>query len=331
MRRRSGRGRGDDGDARARNPLRFRADEPPTTCDRLRPARVPRFRARRGTGLPRAGVDHDGRRPAAVPQQRDPDAHARDDARHGRRRRARHRALADRRRGREPDEQGDLASEDREGARPGPGAAQALQGRRPAHLSDPQLGSLRQPRQGGGARSACACTSRSPAPGRTTRTGSRRPASARTPARTGRSPAQFQRFAEAVGKRYSGAYRDENAIRKPLPRVSLWSLWNEPNQPGWLSPQWEKVGGVNIPVAPTLYRELHQAGVAGLEKVRPRQRTRSSSARRRRSARTSPARATPSGRSRSCRRCSAWLRTARRTRAPTRRAAAARASPRTRR
>ena len=80
-------------------------------------------------------------------------------------------------------------------------------------------------------------------------------------------PSQFQRFAEAVGKRYSGKYRDENAIRKPLPRVSLWSLWNEPNQPGWLSPQWEKVNGVNIPVAPMLYRELHQAGVAGLTKA----------------------------------------------------------------
>jgi hypothetical protein len=79
-------------------------------------------------------------------------------------------------------------------------------------------------------------------------------------------PAQFALFAEAVGRRYSGKYRDENAIRKPLPRVSLWSLWNEPNQPGWLSPQWEKVDGVNIPVAPMLYRELHMAGVAGLTK-----------------------------------------------------------------
>ncbi len=79
-------------------------------------------------------------------------------------------------------------------------------------------------------------------------------------------PSQFRKFAEAVGKRYSGTYRDENAIRKPLPRVSLWSLWNEPNQAGWLSPQWEKVKGKNVPVAPVLYRELHQAGVAGLEK-----------------------------------------------------------------
>ncbi|MDP2711806.1 MAG: hypothetical protein Q8O56_11360 [Solirubrobacteraceae bacterium] len=79
-------------------------------------------------------------------------------------------------------------------------------------------------------------------------------------------PSRFRSFVEAVGKRYSGTYRDENALRQPLPRVSLWSLWNEPNQPGWLSPQSETVNGQLIPVAPTLYRELHQAGVQGLER-----------------------------------------------------------------
>ena len=79
-------------------------------------------------------------------------------------------------------------------------------------------------------------------------------------------PSRFGSFVEAVGKRYSGTYRDENAIRRPLPRVSMWSLWNEPNQAGWLSPQWERVDGVNVPVAPMLYRQLHQAGVQGLER-----------------------------------------------------------------
>ena len=79
-------------------------------------------------------------------------------------------------------------------------------------------------------------------------------------------PTRYRSFVEAVGKRYSGTYRDENAIRKALPRVSMWSLWNEPNQAGWLSPQWEKVKGDLVPVAPMLYRELHQAGVQGLER-----------------------------------------------------------------
>jgi len=77
---------------------------------------------------------------------------------------------------------------------------------------------------------------------------------------------RYRSFVEAVGKRFSGTYRDENAVRMPLPRVVLWSLWNEPNQAGWLSPQWEKVGGQNVPVAPALYRQLHQAGVQGLER-----------------------------------------------------------------
>jgi hypothetical protein len=75
-------------------------------------------------------------------------------------------------------------------------------------------------------------------------------------------PARFRSFAEAVGKRYSGLYRDENGIRRPLPRVSLWSIWNEPNQPGWLSPQWEG----DVPTAPALYRELYQAGYEGLQR-----------------------------------------------------------------
>jgi len=75
-------------------------------------------------------------------------------------------------------------------------------------------------------------------------------------------PEQFSSFAEAVGKRFSGTFRDENGIRGKLPRVGLWSIWNEPNQPGWLSPQWEN----GIPASPALYRELYQAGHEGLER-----------------------------------------------------------------
>jgi hypothetical protein len=75
-------------------------------------------------------------------------------------------------------------------------------------------------------------------------------------------PSQFRAFAQAVGRRYSGSYRDENGVRRRLPRVSLWSIWNEPNQPGWLSPQWAN----DIPAAPALYRELFFAGRQGLER-----------------------------------------------------------------
>lgn len=74
----------------------------------------------------------------------------------------------------------------------------------------------------------------------------------------------FKQFVQAVGTRYSGAYRDENGSRGALPRVSFWSLWNEPNQAGWLSPQWETRGGTVVPASPALFRKLYQAGYSGL-------------------------------------------------------------------
>ncbi|HVF78562.1 MAG TPA: hypothetical protein VNA28_09710, partial [Solirubrobacteraceae bacterium] len=79
-------------------------------------------------------------------------------------------------------------------------------------------------------------------------------------------PTRFRDFAEAVGRRYSGTTRDENGIRRALPRVSLWSIWNEPNQPGWLTPQHERRDGQVVPAAPALYRKLYQMGVQGLER-----------------------------------------------------------------
>lgn len=75
---------------------------------------------------------------------------------------------------------------------------------------------------------------------------------------------EFKLFATAVGKRFSGSYRDENGSRGTLPRVSMWSLWNEPNQAGWLSPQWERRGSQLVPASPALFRKLHQSGYQGL-------------------------------------------------------------------
>ncbi len=75
---------------------------------------------------------------------------------------------------------------------------------------------------------------------------------------------EFKLFVTALGKRFSGTYRDENGSRSVLPRVTMWSLWNEPNQGGWLSPQWEQRGGQTVPASPALFRKLHQAGYAGL-------------------------------------------------------------------
>jgi hypothetical protein len=74
---------------------------------------------------------------------------------------------------------------------------------------------------------------------------------------------EFAKFVEAVGRRYSGRYRDENDGRELLPKVSIWSLLNEPNQAGWLSPQWENGRMVSASMA----RELYLRGRAALDRT----------------------------------------------------------------
>ena len=63
------------------------------------------------------------------------------------------------------------------------------------------------------------------------------------------SSKEFGRFAEAAGKRYAS--------------VDLWTLWNEPNHPGFLYPQATRE---RVPYSPQLYRALLRAGVAGLQR-----------------------------------------------------------------
>ena len=75
------------------------------------------------------------------------------------------------------------------------------------------------------------------------------------------NPREFFKFVKAVGRRYDGTYVDENDGRKVLPRVSFWSIGNEPNQQGWLTPQWRN----GIPMSPKLYRELWYYGRAALD------------------------------------------------------------------
>ena len=76
--------------------------------------------------------------------------------------------------------------------------------------------------------------------------------------------AAFQEFVQALGVRYSGTYTDENG-GGVLPRVSRWSIWNEPNQPGWLYPQYEKQSGRTLPTAAHRYRSLARSAIAGLQ------------------------------------------------------------------
>lgn len=76
--------------------------------------------------------------------------------------------------------------------------------------------------------------------------------------------AEYQRFTIALARRYSGTYQDENG--GVLPRVDRWSVWNEPNQGGWLQPQWERKRGIWSPTGAYLYRRLAEAAIRGLRK-----------------------------------------------------------------
>jgi hypothetical protein len=84
-----------------------------------------------------------------------------------------------------------------------------------------------------------------------------------TPAVYEPSASAFGSFVRALGTRYSGTYVPPGAAR-PLPRVNYWSIWNEPNQPAWLSPQWRTAGHHPVPASPQLYRALVDASVRAL-------------------------------------------------------------------
>jgi hypothetical protein len=75
---------------------------------------------------------------------------------------------------------------------------------------------------------------------------------------------QFGRFFQAVAKRFTGSYHDENQGKGVLPRVSWWGIGNEPNQGGWLMPQARKIGRHMVPTSPAIYRDLLIAGAGAL-------------------------------------------------------------------
>jgi hypothetical protein len=87
--------------------------------------------------------------------------------------------------------------------------------------------------------------------------------------------AAFEKFVHAIGKRYGGKYSPgafcPNAgmsDKGTLPRVEFWSVWNEPNQPGWLAPQYTAgPNGTYTPTAPRLYRQLVDAYWTGLKQT----------------------------------------------------------------
>ena len=76
------------------------------------------------------------------------------------------------------------------------------------------------------------------------------------------SPNAFEAFVHAVGVRYDGSYRPAGAST-PLPRVSIWSVWSEPNLGYSLSPQ-GVLGDLRVENSGHLYRRLLDAAWAAL-------------------------------------------------------------------
>ena len=80
-------------------------------------------------------------------------------------------------------------------------------------------------------------------------------------------PNEFGAFVAAAGVRYSGRWPDSPYVapENKVPRVAYWSIWNEPNHSGWLTPQWSAESRSAFPRAASLYRELVDAAWAGLQ------------------------------------------------------------------
>ncbi len=67
-------------------------------------------------------------------------------------------------------------------------------------------------------------------------------------------PKDFEEFMTAVAREFGS-------------EVSIYSIWNEPNEPVFLMPQWNSNG---TPASGRIYRGLYQAGYAGLQAARAR-------------------------------------------------------------
>jgi hypothetical protein len=77
------------------------------------------------------------------------------------------------------------------------------------------------------------------------------------------SAARFQSFVHAVGVRYDGHYTPPGG-GGPLPRVSFWSVWNEPNLgQANLAPQ--TVANSSVESSPQMYRALVDAAWTSLQ------------------------------------------------------------------
>ena len=76
--------------------------------------------------------------------------------------------------------------------------------------------------------------------------------------------ADYGQFVQAVGRRYSGTFKPRRSTTR-LPRVSFWSLWNEPNFGEDLGPQATDTSRISY--APGMYRNLVRDGWSALRRT----------------------------------------------------------------
>jgi len=93
--------------------------------------------------------------------------------------------------------------------------------------------------------------------------GAGRPASA-APGSWRPDPAALGDFGTALARRYSGSFPDPARPGRTLPRVKAFQVWNEPNLPEYLSPQWRN----RRSAAPAHYRRMLNAFYHAVKSVR---------------------------------------------------------------
>ena len=78
-------------------------------------------------------------------------------------------------------------------------------------------------------------------------------------------------FAVALATRYSGAYRPSGLFAQPLPAVTYYQVWNEPNLKTYLTPQWTatKRPSRRRPAAPAHYKGMLNSFYHSVKAVSP--------------------------------------------------------------
>jgi hypothetical protein len=126
--------------------------------------------------------------------------------------------------------------------------------------------------------------------------------------RTDIDPTEYALFSEAVARRYAGGYvppappagapaaqpapsPDGGVLEallgggssqpapapaaapdpapEPLPAVDVFTIWNEPNHPGFLQPQWIQRDGAWVPRSPDVYRAMVRAAYPAIKAAAP--------------------------------------------------------------